>query len=267
MQADDRAALGPDVGAAVMLAAFSFDAKGRRVLTSARPVDAYLPRAIDREPDSFALAADHTPGFLWLHSRFAETLRSPLGRGAGLGPQRFLRLLGAEIAPRLVVHPESVQRFSSDSRRGLHAGVTDGPPQRAQAMRAVGATYTVDDFDSPDLRAVVKDIAREKKVTRRRERAGALLGALGRAWDRMAESAEVMAATDHYGWNRQGAVRAFWLWSAGSVAWLDDAEGTSRTPLDLRLRTPATVAVHGSDATGYLRPEFDVLNRRDVLAA
>lgn len=104
MQAEDRAALGPDVGAAIMLAAFSFDAKGKRVLTSARPVDAYLPRAIDREPDSFALAADHTPGFLWLHSRFAETLRSPLGRGAGLGPQRFLRLLGARtFAPEAVL--------------------------------------------------------------------------------------------------------------------------------------------------------------------
>ncbi len=266
MQTEDRAALGPDVGAAIMLAAFSFDAKGKRVLTSARPVDAYLPRAIDREPDSFALAADHTSGILWLHSRFAESLRSPLGRGAGLGPQRFLRLLGAEIAPRLVVHPESVQRFSSDSRRGLHSGVTDGPSQRTQAMRAVGATYTVDDFDSPDLRAVVRDIAREKKVTRRRERAAALLGALGRAWERLAESAEVMAANDHYGWNKQGAVRAFWLWSAGSIAWLDDAEGTPRAPLDLRLRTPATVAVHGPDATEYLRPEFDVLNRRDVLA-
>jgi hypothetical protein len=265
--ADDRATLGRDVGAAIMLAAFSFDAKGRRVPTSARPIDAYLPRAIDREPDSFALAADHAPGILWLHSRFAETLRSPLGRGAGLGPQRFLRLLGAEIAPRLATHPQAVQRFSSDPRRGLSSGTKGGPPQRAQAMRALGATYTVDDRDSPDLRTVVDDIAREKKAMRRRERAAALLGTLGRAWDRLADSAEVTAATDHYAWNRQGDVRAFWLWSAGSVAWLDDAEGTPRAPLNLRLRTPATVAIHGSDATGYLRPELDVLNRREVLAA
>jgi hypothetical protein len=263
----DRGAFGRNVGQAIIIEAYRYDARGQTVRTTGRPADLYLSRAIDREPDSFAIAADRTPGLLWTHNRYAEQLRSALGRAGGLGPQKFLGLLGAERAPRLIVHPQLYERFVSERRRGLAAGATGSPVQRDRELRRMSATYTLDDFDSPDLRAVAFNIAKERKVSRRRSRAGALLATLGRAWDRLEDGSEVDAAQDYYYWQIKGSTRAFWLWSVGAIAWLDDTDGVPRAPLDLRLRTAGTIAVHGTDAAGYLRPEFDAPNRRGVLAA
>jgi hypothetical protein len=263
----ERSNLGRNVGRAITIAAYFYDSRGQMVSANARPADAYLPRAIDRETDSFAVAADKTPGLFWTHNRYAEQLRSSQGRMSGLGAQRFLRILGAEMAPRLVTHAGLYKRYAGDQRRGLPIGVGGSPAQRARELRAMGATYTLDDLDSPDLRAVVLNIAIERKAARRRDRASALLGALGRAWDRLEESAEATAAQDFYSWQTKGTTRAFWLWSVGAVAWLDDTDGVPHAPLDLRLRTAGTIAVHGPDAPGYLRPEFDSVNRREVLAA
>ncbi|HUZ54038.1 MAG TPA: hypothetical protein VMU94_16120 [Streptosporangiaceae bacterium] len=262
-----RSELGSGVGLAITIDAFTHDSRGQVVRTHARPADVYMPRAIDKEPDSFAVAADKTPGLLWAHRRYAEELRSLLGRTAGLGPQKFLRLLGTETAPRVVLHPGLYQRYASAPQLGLGIRAGGSPPQRDLALLAIRATYTLNDLDSPDLLLVVRDIAKERKAARRRERAGALLGALGRGWDRLEDQAEVVAAQDSYGWHQRGIVRAFWLWAAGAIAWLDDTDGVAQAPLGLRLRTPGTIAVHGPDAPGYLRPEFDAANRRDVLAA
>lgn len=266
LSADQRLALGPDVGRAIKIAVFRYDGRGRIQRGTARPGEVYLSRAVDREPDSFAVAADKTPGLLWTDNRYVEQLRSSLGRVGGLGPQKFLGLLGAERAPRLVRHPGLQARYS-DPRLGLPSGVADSPPQRTRALRSLGARWTLDDLDSPDLRLVVADIATDGKAAHRRDRAGALVGVLGRAWDRLADRADVVAAVDDYGWRPRGTVKAFWLWSVGATAWLDDADGVPRAPLDLRLKTPGTVALHGPTAPGYLRPEFDAPNRREVLIA
>jgi len=263
---DERSSLGPDVGRAIKIGVFRYDNRGRLYRGVAPPGEAYLSRAVDREPDSFAVAAGKTPGLLWTDNRYVDQLRSSLGRVGGLGPQKFLGLLGAERAPRLVRHPGLQPRYS-DARLGLPISVTGSPPHRARALRSLGATWTLEDVDSPDLRAVVADIASDGKAAHRRDRAGALVGALGRAWDRLVDRADVVAAVDDYGWRVRGTVKAFWLWSAGATAWLDDAGGVPRAPLDLRLRTPGTVALHGPTAAGYLRPEFDAPNRREVLMA
>src|SRR5258706_12003249 len=121
----------------------------------------YLPRNIDKEPESFAVAAGNTPGLMWVDPRYATVLPSPLGR-AGLGPQRFLRLLGAETAPRLQPHPGLRSRFS-DLRKGLHKVVNGSPPERTQALDDLAATYSLDDLHSPDLERVLFDIARDRK--------------------------------------------------------------------------------------------------------
>jgi hypothetical protein len=263
----ERAALGRDVGQAILIAAFRYNSRGKVEHLSARPANVYLSRAIDREQDSFAAAADKTPGLLWSSNRYADQLRSSLGRVSGLGPQKFLGLLGAERAPRIVPHGGLEHRYLSDRRLGLPLAAPGSPPQRQRALRVLRASYTLDDLDSPDLRAVVVSIARERNAARRRDRANALLGALGRAWDRLVDSADVVAAHTDYGWQSRGTTKAFWLWSLGATGWLDDTDGVPRAPVDLRLKTPGTVAVHGADASGYLRPEFDAPNRREVLAA
>lgn len=263
---EDRASLGPNVGRAITIAAFRYDARGSITRENASPGNVYQSRAVDREPDSFAIAADKTAGLLWTDNRYAERLRSSLGRVGGLGAQKFLGLLGVERAPRLTPHQGNWERYA-DPRLGLGTGVKDEPKQRRLALRALNATFTLDDIDSPDLRAVVADIARERSPSKRRDRAGALLGSLGRSWDRLADRADVDAAMDDHRWHVRGTTKAFWLWSVGATAWLDDTLGTPQPPLDLRLKTPGTIAVHGPGAPGYLRPEFDAPNRRDVLAA
>lgn len=266
----DQAALGPHVGRAVCLQSYTYNAAGQKQSDAARPVDAYLPRTIDRGRDSFAVAAGKSRGLTWLSDRYAKTLRSRAGR-EGIGALKFLRLLGAETAPRLRPHPQLWQRYQADSRRGLSKWVERGPETRSAAMSERGATYTLEDHDSPDLLAVITDIASERRKRQRRERANALLAALARAWERrLNDFAEVEAAHDHYRWEKRGRICALWLAQAGDIAWLDDQSGTARKPSELRVLTPGTEAIYGSNSPDYLHPDLDQPSqpgRRAVLTA
>ena len=116
MDPAERMEVGADVGRAVSLEAFTYDGK-RLKIVSARPVDAYLPGRIDRETESFAIAAEKTPGIVWISGKYADVLRSPAGR-RGVGAQRFLRLIGAATAR------ESVSTHSLDSDSVTHAVVS-----------------------------------------------------------------------------------------------------------------------------------------------
>jgi hypothetical protein len=264
LESGSRNALGRGVGLTVAIDAVRYNSCGQPVLTHARPTEVYLPRAIDREADSFAVAAGNTPGLVWAHRRYAESLRSAAGRGTGLGPQRFLGLLGGERMPRLVAHPSLLERYPSDRRWGLPS--TAEIPRRDHAMQDIGATYTLDDIDSPDLRAVALSIAGERKAKLRRLRAGALLAALSRELNTSEDQATVVAAYASRGWNTRGSIPAYWLWLAGEIPWLDDSHGKPQSPAALRLRTPGTVAVHGPEAEGYLHRELDIPARREALA-
>ena len=259
-----RTQLGQGVGRAITIDAFKYNSRGQPVSAHASPADVYLPTAIDRDPDSFAFAAGKTAGLLWAHRRYAEALRSTAGRTAGLGPQKFLGLLGAERTPRLVPHPDLFRRFN-DRRLGLSRSA--GPGQRRNAMIDINATYTLDDADSPDLRAVAQAVARERKATARRQRAAALLATISRMLNSFEDQASVDAASDYYSWYVRGSIRAYWLWDAGTIAWMDDTHGRPQAPVSLRLRTPGTIAVHGPDADGYLHTYLDIRARREALAA
>ncbi len=270
MDLEDLRDLGPDIGRAVELEAYSYVAKGRRrqrMTTTARPSDAYLPRAINREPDSFPIAASESIGITWMSNRYAKVLRSPSGR-QGIGAQRFLRLLGAEAAPRLRLHPMLERRYVSDPRRGLPASIAGGPRVRNQTMRDRGATYSLQDRDCPTLADVIQDISRMRLKKARRKRAGALLATFGRAWDRLySEFSEVEAAHDNYGWQDRGRMPAYWLLVASDAVWLDDESGTPRRPRELRVRTPGNVAIYGQDSPDYLHPSLYSPNWRPVLEA
>ncbi len=264
---DEAAALGPDVGRAVRLESYTYDPEGQKKPGAAMPVDSYLPRAIDRERDSFAVAAGKSQGLTWLSDRYVGALRSEAGRG-GLGALRFLRLLGAETAPRLRPPRELTQRYQGESRRGLPRRVAHGTAARIRAMSERGAEYTLDDLDSPDLLSVITDISRERRRRRRRERAGALLAALGRAWGRrLSDFAEVDAADAYHRWVLKGKIPAFWLARAGDVAWLDDERGMPRKPTSLRVRTPGTEAIYGASSPDYLHRDLDQPIRRALLNA
>ena len=262
--------LGPYVGNAVYLHAFQYEAKGRKNspkvdATVAKPVDAYLPSTVDAGRDSFTFAAKQSLGILWLSRHYAKVLRSDRRR-KGIGAQRFLSLLGAETAPRPRLHPQLYQRYA-DPRKGL--SISHGPSDRSQALSAIQASYTLGDFDCPDLCAVIRDISRMRRNKQdRRSRAAALLAALGRAWERLlGDVAEVDAAKDYNGWDIKGSIAAYWLWEARDVAWLDDVSGTPRRPCELRVRTENTIAIYGKNSPDYLHEALSHQNWRPVLTA
>ena len=252
----ERPELGQYVGRAIALEAYEHrpGSKKRRRRMVASPAEAYQPRSIDRGKDSFAIAAGKTPGITWLVGRYRRTLRSSEGR-AGIGAQKFLTLLGAETAPRPRPHPKLLQRYYG-AHPGLSAALDGSPAGRLEALADQDATYTLTDSDCPAMIRVVEDIARVRQGGRRRRRARALLATMVRAWGRLSDFAEVVTAHDHYGWNRKGRTAAFWLWQARDVAWLDDESGTPRRPSELRIRTPGTEAIFGTDSPDFLHPDF-----------
>lgn len=267
---EDLRDLGPDIGRAVTLEAYRYVAKGRkkqRIAVTAYPADAYLPREIDRQSDSFPIAARDSVGITWISDRYAEVLRSPSGR-KGIGAQRFLRLLGAETAPRLRLHPGLEKRYVYESRRGLLISIPDSPRARSQDMLERDATYTLEDRDCPTLKAVIQDISQMRPKKTRRKRAGALLATLDRAWDKFySEFSEVESARDNNCWIDKGEMPAYWLYAAGDIAWLDDESGTPRRPSDLHLKTPGNVIIYGQDSPDYLHPDLDQPGWRSVLGA
>ena len=266
----ERRELGREVGRAIVLSAYVHELRGgrkRRREMVASPTEAYLPRVIDRGKDSFAVAADKSPGVVWLNERYAKALKSSSGR-AGIGAQRFLALLGAETAPRPRVHSDLIERYVG-LRRGLAAGCEGSPGARSKAMRDRNATYTLRDWECQDLTAVVEDIARGRQARKRRTRARALLATMGRGWDRLSEFSEVESARDHYTWIEKGVLPAFWVWQAREMAWLDDESGTPRRPSELRIRTRGTEAIYGEHSPDFLHPDLDGswLERRNWQAA
>ena len=261
-----RRQLGPDVGRAISLECYTYDGKRIRTITAC-PNEAYLPRRIDRETESFAAAAEKTDGLKWISDRYADLLRSPSGR-RGVGAQQFLRLLGANAAPILCEHPGLEKRFMGDPRRGLRRKFDGSPEDRAIEMRKYDATYTLQDYYSPDLQAVAEDIARERGKRNRRKRAAALIETLGRAWERtLSDFAGVDSAYDQYYWHSKGQIRAYWLWQVGDVAWLDDESGTARRPIELRVRTPGNIAIYGDNSHDFLHKDIYQPNRRVVMRA
>ena len=266
----ERRELGREVGRAIVLSAYVHELRGGRkrrrdILSS--PTEAHLPQSINRGRDSFAVAADRSPGVVWLSTRYASALKSSSGR-AGIGAQRFLTLLGAETAPRPRIHPDLRERYVG-LPRGLPAGCEGSPAARSKAMRDRNATYTLRDWECQGLTAIVQDIARVRQARKRRTRARALLATMGRAWDRLSDFAEVESANDHYTWNEKGRMPAFWLWQARDVAWLEDESGTPRRPSELRLRSPGTEAIYGENSPDFLHPDLDGsrLERRNWQAA
>ena len=270
LEPEERQRLGGDVGRAVELDAFEYEITGkrkRRKKTTIEPARAYLPKTIEREEKGFSVAADKVPGIAWIDGQYVRQLRSPLRR-QGVGAQKFLRLLGAETAPRLRRHPRLQQPYVVDPRPALAAEIYDGVSARTEELKGRGATHTLEDRDSPDLRVVVEDIARVRGGPLRRKRAAALVSTLARAWDaRLGEFAQVQSARAYNGWNERGETPAYWVWQLREVAWLDDERRKPRPPSELRVRTPAMEAVYGADSPDFLHSDLHSPNWQSVLSA
>ncbi|MDQ1065742.1 hypothetical protein QFZ32_001182 [Streptomyces canus] len=266
LDAPDRSRLGGDVGLAIALQAHRYASDGSRHEVWESPAKSYLPAGIDRvdRTESFAHAAGNTPGLTWLRRRYGDVLR---GTGAGMSPLSFLRLLGADTAPRIQLHRHREERLN---RREVPVHAPGSPESRIAKMHALGAEYTLNDRETPDLDAVAHAIADEADGTVRRQRAIALIHVLGRAWaKRYSEHESVKAAYAYRSWNFVDTVPGFWLWRLKGIPWLDSESGNPTAPSVLRRRTEATAVVYGAEADGLLHPEIQaaVGRRVDVLKA
>lgn len=257
----ERQRLGPGIGRAIRLDAFTFDADGQRHLVHARPCDSYLT---ERERFAWFVAAGKTPGLVWLDRRYTADLKRDRGSDT-IGAQRLFRLLGAESAPRVESHPANHKRYVYYAK-GVPRWSKGTPSRRSRILTERQATYTVEDWLSPDLDAVLGDIAREEDSAQRVRRSAAALDTLTRAWDRLGEFASVKAVAESNGWVDKGQVEAWWISSASSTTWLTSESGKPTKPDDLAIRSSVNVVFHGDDPDRYLAPTLDTDRLRPVLA-
>lgn len=256
-----RSELGAGIGRAILLDGTRYDESGTRTSVHVSPGEAYI---IEHDRGAWSVAAGKTPGLIWLHRRYTTDLKNARGR-EGIGAQRLFRLLGAESAPRIIKHPRNHHRYVNQAP-GVPRSLVDSPKRRQRILTEHQATYTVGDWSSPALDAVLKNIAAEKGLEQRRRRALAVLGTLGRAWDRLGEFATVTAAGENYGWVNKGRVEAWWLSSAATIPWLTSEKGSQAAPDSLSIRSSVNVLFHGDDPELYLDRALSGESYREVLA-
>lgn len=266
---DDRQRdIGPKVGMNIELRGYWFDERANRQAGWVRPVEAYLPTAINRETGSFARAAGATVGLRWIDSSYARTLKRAGGRKE-LGPQKVLTKLGAATQPRLVRPPNEFARYVGVQHGSPVSGVSR-PAIQLREIRAIRPprTYLLDDRWSPDLDAVVADIARDRVAKRRRARGLVLLGVLARAWERhYSEYQSAQAVYEDYTWRDPKEVISTWLARAAETPWLPGKSGPSRSPMSLLLPTDANHLAYGADSPLFLAAVDDAILRSPIIGA
>ncbi len=250
--------LGPNLGRAIFIRVTFYDTTGTEKEGHALPCQAYQPRQIEGNADGFQTAAGPTPGLRWAHRRYNTLLKSELKRDGGLGASRLLRVLGCLTAPRLAPHAAGNQYYRSSYRKGVPQYLNGGPAARSRALVDLDANWTLDDYDydSLDLTAVLQNIARDTNNDQRRKRASAILATLRRGWRELSEHASVDAAHAHHTWHHRGTTRAFWLWRASSIPWLENAAGQASTPSNLRRQSESNRALFGNDPSALVHPGF-----------
>jgi hypothetical protein len=267
---DARRACGPRIGRNIQLRAQAYDDTGR-ITDWISPLEGYLPTAIDRDTDSFAKAAARTPGIYWLDSRYARLLKRTGGRSQ-LGAQRFLVLLGAATAPRLVPPDNERQVYQRDRRPVSKVYGLDRPKLQMleiEPLQPFGQRYLLDDRWSPDLDQVIEDIRSDKSGKRRRKRGLFLLGVLARSWERYYsgyQNARAVYGQDGY-WIDPQEIVATWLARAASKEWLPSGTGTLCAPTELCLPTEASRLAYADDKSMFLAKVNEYVLRSPALAA
>lgn len=237
----DRSAaeIGALVGRAILLNGHHHK-NGTRRPCKVSPPDAYLPKTLDSEHPDWPEAAADLPGLTWLSASYDDALKSLRGKrskrradgGMSRGARRFLMLLGAECAPRLVMD----ERHQYPERES----------QRLE-VQSKGAQTIGHDVKAPDLERVVLALHRMNK-RERRTRGAALIRVLSRHWPRV-YSSKVQVPAYHQvrrNYNLKGYVSADWLRLLKDVAWVVVGNGELSEPSKAVIRSPQTETLYDS---------------------
>jgi hypothetical protein len=208
LDSHDQEELGPDIGLAITVGGFRWE-RGQRVRIRVCPAHAYIPASLEDRPDGWAKAAGTTPDIEWIEPRYAEILKRETDDRRTPGALLFFRVLGAEVAPRLITPPYIVTQYGEPASPIGSAPLT---ASQAEALAGIHATHLTGDLLAPDLARVVDDMSRQRSGPRRVERARALLATLDREWRRIYEGHETARAVyASRGWRGGAEVPASWI--------------------------------------------------------
>lgn len=252
----DRAAqdLGLKVGDAVRLDGYVFKS-GKRQESKVAPTQAYLCKTLEGENAYWPVAAGDLSGLAWLAASYDERLKSSATRSArkradgviSRGPRKFLLLLGAAMAPRLV---------------RVEGPIHGGSALRRNELASVHADHVDHDVSSPDLSRVIACLTHASKKDRK-VRGPALAKALSRNWEIYAQAQTVSAYKNArvYRYNK-GPVTAAWLAQLKEASWMVVGSGELTTPDAAVVKSATTQSMYASPlwlvaiSPDDLRPAF-----------
>lgn len=225
--------IGPAVGAAILVDGVTYkNGKPQKIKVS--PTQAYLSKTLDGEHPYWPIAAEKVPGLQWIAARYEDQLKTGVGRGerrrgedgtVSRGARRFLMLLGAECAPRLV--PENGNR--------------ENGPTRGRDLTASGANSIPEDIASPDLERVLASFGK-MTMKERKLRSPALFRCLSRNWSRLyASKATVRSryfARTRY--HEKSPITASWLCRLKDTPWIVAGKGELAPASTVVVKSPAT---------------------------
>ncbi len=243
--AGDAPELGQKLGQSILVDAYQWR-RGKKIRCDAPIADCYLSHGIVQDRASqWVVAAGKTPGLTWISSCYRRVFRSGKSKHTerednslrkALGPRKFLRALGAEIAPRLV-------RLSEKQSLPYPLFVLQ---QDAINKLQQKPTHLEGDSISPDLQAVVDNICRARKKAERKERGIALFEAISYSWDRLySDAVSCSSVYYHRRWKPAGKIPSSWIAGLAQQPWLMNLKNEPKAPKALAIRTSATQAIYG----------------------
>ena len=245
VSAGEAEQLGGAIGDRVKVRGYRYESS-RKVKQPVIPGYAYRPSALDKRRNSWAVAAGKTPGIEWVHGDYEELLKS---NRTSRGAAAFFKLLGAEVAPRLLMNKEDQEyRQNKPANRIYRSTLPAVQLEELQNFPGNRASHLRHDTVARELNVVVRSIASERVSKVRRKRARALIKTLESAWDReYSEFTQASVVYSDYSWRQTGKITATWLAIAMNEPWLTNQSGKKKAPRELTVQTPRTIEVYGYD--------------------